>query len=353
MHIAYFITSHGYGHGVRATAIANCFSTDVQITFRTLLPQKFFCEELNRPFSVLEARYDCGCLQSDGVTVDILSTLECYRKIADKNRENLEKELKWCAAQKVDLIVSDITPFAFEIARHSSLPSVAVTNFTWHDIYAEYLNWNPSFKPYLDEIIKQYSYADLLIALQPSMDMDYFRKRVEVPVTGRIGINRKESVLSRYGINSNKKLGLIYTGDFGMNSACWQKLNDFSDWEFLGLYDLPSRPSNFHLIDKKVFPYQDIISSVDCVVSKIGYGVISECFLNGTPLIYLPRKNFAEYPVLEKAVKKWGMGYCLSEEQYFSLQWEDALGHILHKKSHSRDAVSGAFMAADLIQSLI
>lgn len=353
MHIAYFITSHGYGHGVRATAIANCFSTDIKITFRTLLPERFFSEELNRQYSVLEARYDCGCLQSDGVTVDIKATLDCYREIAHKNRENLQKEIRWCAEQNVDLIVSDITPFAFEIAKCSNIPSVAVTNFTWYDIYAQYLSYYPSFKPYLEEILEQYSYADLCIALQPSMDMNFFPKKTEVPVTGRIGRNRKDDVLSYYKIDKNKKLGLIYTGDFGMNSANWQKLKLFSDWEFLGLYQLPTNPPNFHLLDKKIFPYQDLVSSVDCVISKIGYGVVSECFLNGIPLIYLPRKHFAEYPVLEKAVQKWGMGCCLSQEQYYNLQWSDALNSVAQKGKSSPMICSGASAAAELIQSLI
>ncbi len=353
MHIAYFITSHGYGHGVRATAIANCFSTDIQITFRTQLPELFFSEELNRQFSVLEAPYDCGCLQTDGVTVDVEATLNCYRKIAHKNRENLQKEIRWCHEQEVDLIVSDITPFAFEIAKYSNIPSVAVTNFTWYDIYAQYLSSFPSFKPYLEEILRQYTYADLLIALQPSLDMNFFRKKTEVPVTGRIGRNRKDDVISFYGIDKNKKLGLIYTGEFGMNSADWQKLNSFSDWEFLGLYRLPTNPSNFHLVDKKIFPYQDLISSVDCVISKIGYGVVSECFLNGIPLIYLPRKNFAEYPVLEKAVQKWGIGYCITQEQYYSLQWNDALNKVAQEGKCPPMDRSGAPVVAELIQSII
>ncbi len=353
MHIAYFITSHGYGHGVRASAIANCFSADVQITFRTMLPERFFSEELNRPYSVLEARYDCGCLQSDGITVDIEATLDCYRKIAHKNREKLQKEVNWCAAQKVDMIVSDITPFAFEIAKHSNVPSVAVSNFTWYDIYEQYLGCSPSFKPYLEEILEQYSYADLLIALQPSMEMNFFPNKTEVPVTGRVGRSRKDDVLSYYSIDKNKNLGLIYTGDFGMNSATWQKLSSFSDWEFLGLYQLPTSSSNFHLMDKKSFPYQDLVSTVDCVISKIGYGVVSECFLNGTPLIYLPRNHFAEYPVLEKAVQKWGMGYCLSQEQYYSLEWNNALKNVEQKKNCPPLFSSGAPVAAELIQSLI
>lgn len=352
MHIAYFVTSHGFGHGVRTTAIANQFSSDVKITFRTLLPEQFFREELKREFSVVPANYDCGCLQSDGVTVNIEETLKTYKSISLSNRYALEKEVQWCRGQNVDLIVSDITPFAFQIAHRCNIPSVAVSNFTWYDIYSEYIQFFGDFKPFLDEILQQYSYADMLIALQPALEMKYFRKKIEAGVTGRIGKKRKDAIYSYYNLSEKKKLGLIYTGDFGMNSANWNRLSEFSDWEFLGLHQLPGNPTNFHVVDKVFFPYQDLTASADCVISKIGYGVISECFLNGTPLIYLPREHFVEYPVLEEAVKQWGMGYCLPEKAYYNLQWRDALDQIVKKKKQPPVMVSGAKYVAEIIESL-
>lgn len=353
MHIAYFITSHGYGHGVRSSAIAKQFSPNVKITFRTALPEIFFHEELKRSFSVFPAKYDCGCLQTDGVTVDIKGTLDTYKSIALNNRKIINKEVQWCQENKIDLIVSDITPLAFEIANYCHIPSVAVSNFTWYDIYSEYISLNQDFKPYLDDILHQYSLADMLIALQPSLEMNYFRRITEVPICGRKGEKRKNEIYSKYKIRGDKKLGLIYTGDFGMDSASWQKLADFSEWEFLSLHPLPVMASNFHIIEKKDFPYQDLTASADCVLSKLGYGVISECMLNGIPLVYLPRNHFAEYPVLENAVKNWGMGYCLSEEEYYNLHWKDALDFVSKKSSLTPATADGTPIVARIIESMI
>ncbi len=325
MHIVYFITAHGYGHAVRSAAIANRISPEIKITFRTNIPSSFFHEELSRPFSCVPGEFDCGCIQSSSVTVDMEKTLSAYNAIAKKNSTLLQKELSWCRENRADCIVSDITPFAFEVARNLGIPSVAVSNFTWLDIYQEYAEYYPEYLPLLKQIRIQYSFADLLLALEPSLQMPYFRERKTVPVVGRRGSNVKEQVIKKYGISPRKKLGLIYIGDFGMNGADWERLSEFKDWEFIGLNPLSPGPSNYHIIDKKNFRYQDLTASSDLVISKLGYGVVSECFLNGVPLLYLPRKHFAEYPILEKAVSDWGGGICLTEEQFLSLSWKESL----------------------------
>ena len=114
MHIIYYVTSHGYGHGVRTVAICNEFSKNVRITFRTTLPEAFFREEVKKDFSYAPASFDCGCIQKDSLSIDIEKTLSTYRTIAASNASLLENESQWCRAQKADAIVSDIVPFAFK-----------------------------------------------------------------------------------------------------------------------------------------------------------------------------------------------------------------------------------------------
>jgi len=351
--IAYFITAHGYGHGVRACAIANEFSPDVQIIFRTALPEQFFREELKRNFEIVFGRFDCGCVQSDSVTVDIEKTLRLYSSIAEANSLYLKKEKMWCKSNNIDLIVSDITPFAFQLAHECEIPSVAISNFTWFDIYKEYQIVFPEFKALIDEIYLQYRKADLLLALQPSLEMDFFERIVSVPFVSRKGVNRKNEIYEKYCIPKEKRIGLIYIGDFGMNDAVWSALENFREWEFLGLHSIPGNPVNYHLVDKKEIRYQDLTASADVVISKIGYGVVSECILNGTPLIYLPRENFAEYPVLEAAVTKWGSGYCISAKDFYSLLWDKAFKNVIRNKRPESVFSAGAQQCAKLIESMI
>jgi hypothetical protein len=351
--IAYYITSHGFGHGVRSCTICNNLPADVGIFLRTLLPATFFVEELKRPYTLAPASFDCGCLQTDSITVDIKKTLDIYKNIADCNSQVLEREVEWCIDNNIKCIVSDIVPFAFEVASVAGIQSVAATNFTWYDIYREYCDSYPDFTPYLEKMIWQYECADILMELSPANPMPYFARRIKIPPIGRTGINIRDKLNDFFKIDTGKHLGLVYTGTFGMDSMPWHRLEKFDDWEFVGLYELPENPSNYHVISKKRFRYEDIVASCDVVFSKIGYGVYAESLLNGKPLVYLPRDGFAEYAVLSEAITNYGFGYCLKREDYCELNWQGVMSEILSKGKLATESASGAAYCAQQIEKLI
>ncbi|MBN2188232.1 MAG: hypothetical protein JW699_02165, partial [Chitinispirillaceae bacterium] len=325
MHVVYYVTAHGYGHAVRTAAICNQFSKNVLITLRTILPESFFREEVHRGFSYASAAFDCGCVQKDGLNVDIEKTLAAYRAVALKNAALLESEARWCAAQKAGVIVSDIVPFAFDVAEKCGLPSVAVANFTWYDIYEEYAHGFPEYRDDLDSIRKQYGKASLLLPLEPALPMGYFTKRTAVPPTGRKGRNRRTEILRKYNLRPDCHLGLVYFGLFGIAGIDMKRLSRFAEWEFLGIFPMDGAPANFHPVSKTDFPYQDLVASADLMVCKLGYGAVAEAMMHGTPLLYPPRGHFAEYPVLDAAVRAWGGGTPLSFDDFTSFNWDPVL----------------------------
>ena len=352
MHIIYYVTSHGYGHAVRTAAIANAFSENVRITFRTALPEAFFREELRRDFSYAPAAFDCGCVQNDGLNVDIKKTLSAYRAIAKKNSSLLESEARWCRAQKADAVVSDIVPFAFDVAEKCGVPSAAVANFTWYDIYEEYVREFPEYASDLENILCQYARASLLLALEPALPMGYFKNRTAVPPTGRKGRNCRAEILRRYGLGPEKHLGLIYFGPFGITGVDFGRLEGFAEWEFFSVCPIDGAPSNCHCIPKSDFPYQDLTASADLMVCKLGYGAVAEAMIHGTPLLYLPRAHFAEFPVLDAAVRSWGGGYPLSHEAFAALDWGPALAAVIERGRLRPCPSGGAGLCAAAIEKL-
>jgi hypothetical protein len=352
MNLIYYVTSHGYGHGVRTVAICNAFSPDVRITFRTTLPEAFFREEMRRDFAYEPASFDCGCVQKDGITTAIEQTLMTYRKIARENEPLLDQEVRWCRDRGADIIASDITPFAFDVARGCGIPSVAVTNFTWYDIYEEYVRLFPEYAPDLEKIRSQYASATLALALDPALPMPFFKKQKAVPPVGRSGRNRRAEIVRKYGLGPDKHLGLVYFGHYGMSRIDWRKLSDFSGWEFFGVCDLPGAPSNYRCIPKSDFPYEDLAASADCMVGKIGYGAVAEAMLHGTPMLYLPRENFAEYPTLDASVRSWGGGYPLSTAAFLSLDWKETLAAVVKNGRPEPVRSDGARICAETIEGL-
>ena len=353
MHIAYFITGHGFGHALRSTVIAGKFSPGTRITFISNLPESFFKRELSRPFTLLNLQLDCGCIQKDFVTVDIKRTLDRYTAIAGENTTTIKNLVQWCREEKVDGIVSDIVPAAFRVAERSDLPSIAVTNFTWFDIYSEYTDVYPVFEPELAAIKLDYMRASRLLAMNPALPMNYFRSSEQVPLIGRKGDNKKELIHHYYGTPAENKMALIYIGDFGLSGTEWELLRAFRSWEFFGLQILPGAPPNYHTIDATEVAYPDLIASADCVIGKLGYGLVAEAMVNGTPIIYLPRNDFAEYPVLEKAVTEWGGGICISREKFSSLDWDEAFSTLGKMKPPTAFTSEGATECAERIESLI
>lgn len=353
MKVLYYLTAHGYGHAVRSCAVCERFSGDVQLIFRTLISPKFFEEEVKRPFSYFPGQFDCGCFQRDSVTVDKKETLKKYMTLAQSNAARLEGEIRWVLQEGIDGIVSDIPPFAFEVARGAGIPSVAVTNFTWYDIYEPYVRDDPVFSPYLQKIREQYEMADFFLDLAPSTGMPYFRNRLEVPLVGGRGRNVRERLKSHLGLERQKHLALIYLGEFGMGGNSWKGLEKFPDWDFIGIYPIPGQPANYHLVGKEHFAYLDLIVSSDVMISKLGYGIFAQALMHGTPLIYLPREDFAEFPVLEKAITEWGHGYCLSGDDYRGLKWEEVLREVVSRKRPDPRISDGAGICAREIENFI
>jgi hypothetical protein len=353
MKILYYLTAHGYGHAVRSVTLANELSANVRLIFRTTLTAGFFQEEVKRPFDLFPARFDCGCIQKDSVTVDKKETLQAYMRLADRNTAHLEEEVRFCREQRVDGIVSDITPFAFEVARKAGLPSVAVTNFTWYDIYQPYVREYPFFEPYLRKIREQYRMAGLLLELAPSIGMPYFRNRLKVPPVAKPGRNIGDRLKVHLGLGKNQRIALIYVGEFGMENMRWKDLEKFRDWDFIGINPLPGASANYHRMDKGDFPYEDLVASAQVVITKIGYGVTSQSLINGTPLIYLPRQDFAEFPVLEAAIREWGHGYCISREDFCGLNWGGTLEEVSKRGRPRPVASEGAVICSREIENWI
>jgi len=103
----------------------------------------------------------------------------------------LDKEANWCRGKRHQRHCGDIVPFAFEVAKKAGIPSVAVTNFTWHSFMRNTRRLSGIFTV-LGKIRQQYAMADLLLAMFPANEMPYFEKRVDtgpwagpVPTSGR------------------------------------------------------------------------------------------------------------------------------------------------------------------------
>ena len=104
---------------------------------------------------------------------------------------------------------------------------------------------------------------------------------------------------------------------------------------------------------RRGYRYEDLVKAVDVVVTKPGYGIISECLANGTALLYTSRGDFREYPVLVEAMPKFLRCAFIAPEDLFSGRWTPHLDRLLAQPSPPETpATNGADVAAECLLSL-
>ena len=85
--------------------------------------------------------------------LDISALEERVKQSIESWKHRIEREVSFLVHEQLDLIVSDIVPWVFHVAKQTNIKSVLISNFTWVDIYEEYLN---------PELVKAYQHCNEL-----------------------------------------------------------------------------------------------------------------------------------------------------------------------------------------------
>jgi UDP-N-acetylglucosamine:LPS N-acetylglucosamine transferase len=89
------------------------------------------------------------------------------------------------------------------------------------------------------------------------------------------------------------------------------------------------------------------------VISKPGYGIISECVANGAALLYTSRGHFVEYDLLVAEMPRFLRCRYISQEDLRAGRWAEAIDALLAQPApRERPRVDGAGVAAEAILNL-
>ncbi len=328
--VAFYISGHGYGHAVREAVLMNMLPQEWELFIVSSIPERFFQEELGRTFTYRYGRFDCGAIQKDAITVDILETLETYATLSKDNGENLEEEFRWIQEHCIDLICADVVPFASHIAKSSTIPAVGIGNFTWYDIYKPYVEAYPEYQWLLDELLEMYHGFTKWIPLTPTNELvSQLAPQQNREALFRVGHNRRGEIEEARYIPRDKKIVLLYVGNYGMDRVDWTQLASFDEYYFLSFYPLPIDSDNYQTISKERFSLQEFSASSDLIITKLGYGTVTESLSAGVPLLYIPREDFAEHSYLEEYIQSFGGVASISDEKFCRLDMSEELEKLV------------------------
>jgi L-arabinokinase len=347
MQIVFYVSGHGFGHASRDIELTRALCArraDARIVVRTAAPERLFAPIAGAQVDVQPVDADTGLVQIDSLQIDEEeSARQAARFHADFDRRVAE-EAELVDRVKADVVVGDIPPLAFASAARAGVPSVAVGNFTWDWIYGVY----PAFDrlaPGVIPAIRQ-AYASATLALRLPLHGGF---EPMAAVTRDIPFIARRS--TRDAADTRRALGL--TGDrpvvlpsFGAYGA-----------------DLPlallRRSDSFALVEPAPDPppgwlYQDLVAAADVVVSKPGYGIVSECVANDTALLYTSRGRFIEYDVFVAEMPRVLRCRYISQQDLLAGRWADAVEALLAQPAPAeRPRVDGADVGADAIMNLV
>ena len=99
--------------------------------------------------------------------------------------------------------------------------------------------------------------------------------------------------------------------------------------------------------------YEDLVRAADIVVSKPGYGIISECAANGAALLYTSRGDFIEYEVLVREMPRLLPCRFISNDDLLAGRWDDALDDLRGATRPPAPRVDGAEIVAEAMAALM
>ena len=311
--IAYYITAHGYGHGTRSCDVLRALhrlAPEQPVIVTTDLPMDFLNSRLKGcdNLTFRSGAFDVGLVQKDSLQADLFQTLEKLEELNGQWEKLISQERLFIHHENIGLVVADIPAIPLAAAQKSGIPNIAIGNFSWDWIYEDYAEDDLHWEFFVEKFRKVYEKTGLLLRLPFAPPMEQFPKRKDISLLATPGTPRREEIvnISYNVISTDKQWVLLSFTSLDLDFQVLEKIRELSaDYEFFCVAPMEYPESCIHSIDRHKVSFADILASCDIVVSKPGFGLVSECIVNNKPLIYSDRGNFAEYPYLVEGIKKY------------------------------------------------
>jgi hypothetical protein len=355
--IAYYITPHGFGHAVRSLEILRTLlSLDrgIDVTLVSDIPEFLVQQNVGHPLPYRRARFDIGLVQLDSIRFDLARTLSALQNLQAVSKNVVAAEAHFLKSNSIDLVVADIPFLPFRAARECSIPSMGVGNFTWDWIYSEYAEQNSGWWEIISWIRQGYSDCDLLLQLPMHGDCSACPRRQDVPLVARRATRSPSETRTILGIPSHRPIYLIAFSELGLSVSALRAIERIPEVLFLYKHPLHYDLNNGLCIDTLNISYADVVAAVDAVITKPGYGIVSDCLAHGTPMIYTDRGPFPEYPILVETMRAQLKTAFISAADLYAGDWERAIRGIgqLLPRAYPRRTDGAEVCAGTILQKL-
>jgi len=343
---------------------------EVAVTVKTSAPRRLYDVLAAEPgssgtssFDFVDFECDTGMVQIDSLHLDETESLRRAKAFHASLAERATAESTSLNELGARLVVGDIPPLAFAAAARAGLPAIAIGNFTWDWIYAGY--GDASARPLIDTIQGAYSKAARALRLPMAAGFEGLEEIVrDIPFIARHSSRDPAEVRRSLGVPGDKPLVLMSFGGYGLaafNSEAVGRMRHYT----VMTTDFPARshglkpaPGLIYVSEAQLgrdrYRYEDLVLAADVVVTKPGYGIISDCIANETAILYTSRGRFPEYEVLVHEMPKYLRAQFIEQDDLLAGRWEPALEQLLSSpKPAAKPATNGAEVAVEWITKAV
>jgi L-arabinokinase len=368
--IVFYVSGHGFGHAARTIEVINAILAkrpETRVGVRTAAPRWLFDLTVKGKIAFSTLETDTGVVQGDALSLDEADTIRRASAFHSDMVTRAASETRVLRELGAGLIVGDIPPLAFAVGAAAGIPSAGLGNFTWDWIYADYprVRLAPSLLP---TIRGAYAKASMALRLPMSAGFESFSNVKDIPFIARHATRTREEVVKLLKLPSEKPLVLMSFGGYGVPGLDTDLLMKLKKYNVINVVSQPTgrarkdtptvdrRGSYISINEEAMYDvgvrYEDLVGAAVAVVTKPGYGIISECIANDAAVLYTSRGHFPEYEVLVEEMPKYLRSAFISQEDLFSGKWDSPLDKLLAQsrpKNYKKPDTNGADVAADIL----
>lgn len=351
--IAYYITPHGFGHAIRSLEVIRHLLTrdaGVRITVVSDIPEFLVAQCVGRPLPFRRKRLDIGMVQKDSVRFDLQATRRALELLLRNHDALVAEEVRFLREESIQGIVSDIGFLPFYAASQYGIPGIGLGNFTWDWIYRDYARSDRSWEPIMAWIQEGYRRCSLLLQLPMHGDCSSCPLIREVPLVARRAEREPPETLELLACDPQQKRYLISFSELSLDSRALRLLERIDNAVFFFKHPLKLAFSNGRSLDAFPLSYPDVVAAMDGVVTKPGYGIVSDCLAHAVPMVYTDRGPFPEYDILVHEIKRCLTNAYLPSRDLYAGSWAGALRELAGQpRRYPQIRIDGAAVCAEVI----
>lgn len=291
MKVIFYLSDHGFGHAARnLPIIKTLLENGHHVIVKTGIAQSKFVRDSLKSYASLEimsASMDVGLvLKSSSFEIDKVALEKKVREFIMTWPARIEEEVTYLKQMNPQVVVCDILPWVLCAAKEAGIKSCLISNFTWMEIYQEYLP---------EEIILAYKNCYQLVDKVLRYDLatpyftTFFKDAKSISVCAR---SFDEKAVQQIRNRFDKPIVFVSVG----RSVDLEEEIDVShlNYQFIVTEGIQLSGDNVLYLPKEVENTQDYIKASEMVITKAGFGTVAETMLARKKCAVIGRETVAE-----------------------------------------------------------